>query len=484
MIKKLAWIGILFLWFSSIEAQEKFRRLPPYPEPIKEWRLPRLETVTLTNGLKIAVISRRNSPFISLQLILMIGESFSPESLPGLATVTARLMSRGTTLLSASTIEEKIESIGGQLEILVSCDRTLFSFIFLKEYLNEALSLLSQIILQPAFASNELEAVRRTLFYDLAEKRGQSEVLAERQLLRWLLKGHPYEKSLFNEESIRLISRRDIQDFYNRHYRPENALLVVGGNITLSEASKLISHYFNIWKGEEPRRPAWPTLMPLSERILGFIDLPRSKEVTITMGNVVASRSFNDIFPLLVLNQVFGGSPHSRLFMNLRETRQLAYIAFSKIELLQLGWLFLIQIKSPPESLLAVLKEIDQELNRLIKEKLPAAEIEQAKSFLLESFPLGLEPIEVMTRRAAEILALKMEEEYWNSWPENILTLEAARITEVSQRLLMVPFSIVIVGDSRRLTNFFEEYEQLFNQIKIYDYKGQLLYTLSKGDEK
>lgn len=480
MNKKLFWLAIFLLGLIPLAAQEKFRRLPPYPEPIKEWRLPRLETATLTNGLKIGVIFRPNSSFLCLQLILTFGENYSPENLSGMATMTARLMSRGTTLLSASAIEDQIEAIGGQLEIYVSFDRTIFSFRFLQGYLKEALSLLSQIILQPTFNVSELESVRRSLFYELAEKKNQAEMLAERQLLRILLNGHPYEKGLFNEDSLRLISRRDIQNFYNRYYRPENAILVIGGNITLSQASKLVSHYFNVWKGENNPQPSNPILSPLTEKTLGFVDLPRSKEVAIALGNIALRRYLSDIFPLLVLNQVLGGSPHSRLFMNLRETRQLAYTAFSKIELLSEGWLFIIQIKSPPEFLSAVLKEIDQELNRLVKEKIPAAEIEQAKSFLLESFPLEIEPLDVMTRRAAEILALRMEEDYWHRWPENILTLEANRVTELSQKIFSVPLSVVVVGDSRLLSHFFEENEQ----IKVYDHKGQLLYTLSKGEMK
>lgn len=480
MIKKIVWAFIIFLCLSSLQGQEKFRRLPPYPEPIKEWRLPRLEAATLSNGLTVGVISRKNSPFLSLQLMLAVGESSSPENLSGLATITARLMSRGTSLLSSADIEDKIESIGGELNILVSFDRTLFSFKFLEEYLDEALSLLNQIILQPSFSSSELDAVRRALFYEIVDRRKEADVLAERQLLRWLFKGHPYEKGLFNEDSLRLISRRDVQAFYSRYYRPDNAVLVIGGDISLSLASRKISHYFNIWKSESLTQRELPVLSPITEKNLGFIDLPRSNEVTIVMGNILSSRFAHDIFPLLVINQIFGGSPHSRLFMNLRETRQLTYMAFSKIEVYQNGWLFLIQVKLPPASVSAALKEIDRELSRLTKEKIPAAEIEQAKSFLLESFPLDLEPIEVMTRRAAEVLAFKLTEDHWHRWPENILTLEANRIIEVAQKLLSIPMSIVVVGDGRLITNFFEEHDQ----IKVYDYKGQHLYTMSKGEER
>ncbi len=477
--------GIVYLFlFLSLKphflGQEKFRRLPPYPEPVAAWQLPELETAVLSNGLTVAVVPRKNAPFLCLQLLITAGESVSPEGLPGAATLTARLLPRGTYYLSATDIEDKIEAIGGELNILVSFDRTLFSFRFLDGYLDEALSLLSQMILQPSLSSSELDAVRRSVFYDLLEKSADPDFIAQRQLLRWLFQGHPYAKALFNEDALRSIERRHVQDFYARYYRPENAVLVLGGNINLSLATRRVSHYFNIWKKEGSSLPTPPLLAPREEKLIGFVDFPRAKEVTVAMGNVLSSRATTDIFPFLVLNQVLGASPHSRLFMNLRETRQLAYMAFSEVQLHQHGWVFIIQAKFPPTALEAGLKEIERELNRLVEEKIPTAEVEQAKSYLASIFPLDLEPLEAMTRRAAEVLAFRLENDHWNRWSENILTLEANRVSDIAHKYFDLPFSTVVVGDIRLVDNFLQN----FDQIRVFDRKGQFLYTISKGTEK
>ncbi len=480
MKRCLSFFLTILFFLHPTSGQEKFRRLPPYPDPLTEWRPPRLETATLSNGLTVAVLSRKNSPFLSLQLLIRAGESLSPENLPGLATATARLLNRGTLLLSAMDIEDKLEAIGGQLEIITTYDRTLFSLTSLAENLDAALSLLSQIVMQPSFPANELDAVRRQLSYDFLEKRENPDYLAQKQLLRFLFAGHPYERGLFNEDSLRRITRRDIQLFFNRHYRPENAVMVIGGNLGLSTVSRRVSHYFNTWKKGDLPRPSVPGLTPSAEKIFGFVDLPRAKEVTVALGNIISGQLTDDIFPFLVLNQVLGGSPHSRLFMNLRETRQLAYTAFSEVEIFQGGWVFMIQAKFPPAAVAPGLKEIERELARLVEEKIPTAEIEQAKSFLIESFPLDLEALDSMTRRAAEMLAFGLSETHWERWSENILNLDTNRVTDVAQKLLTVPFSGVIVGDSRLLTNFFQEY----GEIRVYDRKGQFLYTLSKGEAK
>lgn len=480
-MKRLAifWLAVL-TGLVVTSGQEKFRRLPPYPEPFLEWRPPRLESVTLSNGLKVAVLPRKDSSLLSLQLLIKAGESSSPEDLPGVATTTARLINRGTILLSASDIEDKLEAIGGQLEIITTYDRTMFSLSFLEENVDEALSLLSQMIMQPSFPASELDTVRRLLSYDFLEKREDPDYLAQRQLHRLLFAGHPYERGLFTEDSLRRITRRDVQAFFDRYYRPENAVLVIGGNLGLSTASRKVSHYFNTWKKEAFSPAAVPGLIPNAEKILSFVDLPRAKEVTVALGNIISGQLTDEIFPFLVLNQVFGGSPHSRLFMNLRETRQLAYMAFSQVEIFQEGWVLIIQAKFPPAALASGLKEIEKELARLIAEKIPTAEIEQAKSYLIESFPLDLEPLDSMTRRATEILAFGLSENHWERWSENILTLEANKVMGVAQKLLTVPLSAVIVGDSRSLTNFFQE----SGEIRVYDRKGQFLYSLNKGKEK
>lgn len=104
---------LLFSCGTSLVTQERFRKFPPYPEPLADLKLPDVESASLSNGLAISVIHKDNFPVINLRLIIFTGESSSPEELPGTATFTAKMLSRGALNLSSSEIEEKIESIGG-----------------------------------------------------------------------------------------------------------------------------------------------------------------------------------------------------------------------------------------------------------------------------------------------------------------------------------------------------------------------------------
>lgn len=147
----LAALPLFFVQGSPLNSQERFRRSPPLPEPFSAISLPLIETHTLTNGLGIAIVRTQDQPVISMRLIIMTGESSSPDNLPGLAALCAGMLTKGSVNLRAGDIEEKIESIGGSFDVRTHPDYTEFTFSFLGDYLEDALQLLSEILLRPTF---------------------------------------------------------------------------------------------------------------------------------------------------------------------------------------------------------------------------------------------------------------------------------------------------------------------------------------------
>ena len=128
----LVWIFI-FCFSSSrpLSAQERFRRDVPDPDPLPRLNLPDIEMVPLANGLGLTVIRQNKTPMMHLRLVISKGENSSPENLPGMATFTANMLTKGAGSQNADQIEETIESIGGKLDTAVYPGYTLFSFSFL-----------------------------------------------------------------------------------------------------------------------------------------------------------------------------------------------------------------------------------------------------------------------------------------------------------------------------------------------------------------
>jgi len=457
--------------------QERFRRSPPYPEPYPEFSLPTIENHSLTNELDLAVVRRQDSPIISLRLIILTGEGSSPDDFPGLATLTARMLSKGTITLSASDIEERIESIGGNLTVEIFPDYSIFTLSFLEEYLDEALMVLSEMILRPTFPRNEIANVQRTMFYELASQNMDPEFLARRVLFQILFENHPYKKIAFNQGVIKNLSRRNIVSFFSDFYRPNNAKLVLTGNLNLETASRKVSRYLSPWEKKDLPYSLVPPLDPKEKQKVCFISLPKAKDATIYLGNIILPIASPDYFPFVVLNQVIGGTSNSRLFMDLRESKGYAYYAFSEVQFFESCGVFFIRAKVRSEVIGKALPEILKEIETVTKAQIPSQEIEQAKSYLIGNFPFNVDTIDKLSLKISEIQAFDLGVSHWESYQENIMRITSEMVSRMGQKYSLNTPVIMIVGDPEILNNMKE-----FDEISVYSTDGVLQYTISKGD--
>jgi predicted Zn-dependent peptidase len=472
------------LWLSwpggSLFGQERFRQSPPPPEPLHEWRLPAVESVRLSNGLTVAVAPRPESAQMCIQAVVLAGVADSPARVPGVAGFTASMASRGTPLLSSADVEEKIEALGAEFQVSVSMDYSLFSITVLEEHLDGALLLLSEMLLRPAFSERESESVRRTMFYELREKARDPEYVAKRLLLSVLFDGHPYRAAAFTEEAVMDVSPKDVLAFYDRYYRPNNTLLTIAGNVNLATAGRKVSHYFNTWREKKTDQfvPAPPS--PSSKEQVGFIEFPGAKDVSIFLGYIIMPMSAPDYFPFIVLNQILGGTTNSRLFMNLRESREYAYYAFSGLDFFRSSGIFWVRAKVTPDVIMESIQEILKEVRAVASERIRPEEIEQAKSFLIGNFPLRNERLTDFSFMFSLNQAFGLGDDHWNRYYDNIMLVNLDRVLETGQKYLSPPPAVIIAGDRNLVIDNLRGFEK----IDIYDSRGAVRSTINKGVEK
>lgn len=464
----------------SLFGQERFRKSPPVPERLAELDLPKIDSIRLSNGLTVAVIYLKNLPYISAELTVLAGERDCPQNLPGLAGFTAEMLSRGTPLVSASDIEERVEGIGGVLSTTATLDYSRFSFLFLDEYLDRALETLSLMVLQPALSDKEVGNLRFTRRYDMLQEERNPEFVGRRQLLRLLFHNHPYERGMINQDAFRNFGRKDVLAFYQQFYRPNNAVVVLAGDLNLTAASRKVSRYFSTWREKDvPRSPVLAPEPNREERVC-LVDLPRTKDATIIVGNLVCPADDPDYFPFLVLNQVLGGTPNSRLFMNLRESKEFANFAFSEVEFFRSAGAYEVRARVIPSACFPAVGEILREIDRIGREKVTTFELEQAKSYLIGNFPLQIGRLEAITQRVSEVMTFSLGDAHWNKFYDSIMLVDSDKVLEVGQRFLLAKPVVVIVGDKAALA----EYLRDFPKVEVYDTKGGLLYTMLKGVEE
>jgi predicted Zn-dependent peptidase len=181
-----------------------------------------------------------------------------------------------------------------------------------------------------------------------------------------------------------------------------------------------------------------------------------------------------------VLNQVLGGTQNSRLLLNLRESKEYAYYAFSQVDLYR-GWgVFSVRARVVPSAGAAAVQEALKELDRIAQEKVSAFEIEQAKQLLIGRFPLQLGRLDSLAVHVSDIASFALGEGYWNRYFENIMLVDANRVFEVAQKYLLAKPAVVIVGSRSSLADHLREIDQL----DVYDARGVFRYTLTKGVEE
>jgi predicted Zn-dependent peptidase len=462
-------------------AQERFRRTPPLPDAQpQELKLPPIERVFLPNGLSVATVYRPGTPLVTLQLVVRAGEIDSPPERPGVAALTARMIGKGTKLLSAGAIEDMVESMGADYSVEVLMDYTVFTFHVLEESLDRALFVLRFMVLDAQFTERELASVKRTAYYDLYNRKKSPEFLAWRQFLRTLFENHPYQTATYDEDVIKFISTKDVASFYARFYRPDNAVVLVSGAINGATVGKKIGLHFATWVRQPVERAVPAPPAPNARDRVCYVEDPNAADATVFVGNVIMAASDPAFFPFLVLKHVLGGTTQSRLFMNLRESKAYAYYAFSETEFFRSCGVFWARARVTPEFIVPAVREIVREIKALSAEAPVPAEIEEAKSFLIGNLPTRFESLEGFAEWMARVVALDLDEGQWDKGPERLKLVNVERVRAAAQNYLAGKPLVVIVGRPEWLGLYLRE----FDTIEVYDNGGALKLIMRKGEER
>lgn len=479
---KISWLQLLaglllvVVMVQAAPAQERFRRTPPYPDPLPSLVLPPVESEVIGNGLKILVISRNNNPLFNLQILIQAGESDSPSELPGLATVAAQMLLRGTATVSPGEVEERLALLGITHSIEIQADYMIFSFSFLDENLEAALSLISLFFVEPSFPAIELSAVKREFYYQLLRRNQDPENVGYDFFLKRIFAGSGYNPGVLDEEVIKNISVRDVTQFHQRFMRPNNSIIVFNGKVTLAEAKRHSNRYLLRWVPRPVERASVQRLVNRDINQICFLDLP-GPEVAIIAGNLTAPISSPDYHSLLVLNHLLGGSTSSRLFMNLRELKGQAFYAFSELSYLRGNGLFWVRAKTAPPAVAEAIGTINSILHGLSEERIEAEELERAKTYLMGNMPLQLQSPETLSKRFGLLSIFELPSDFWLRYFQNIMPINADSLREVSRKYLSTRPLVVIAADATETLDYLKE----FDKINVYNRKGQFQGVFQKG---
>jgi len=444
------------------------------PEPLAPvpFNIPEPFQTTLENGLRVVVFEDSRVPLVSYRLAFFRGDSHDPKNATGLTSAMTSMLNEGTENYSSSELAEKIERLGAGLSMSAGVDFTVFAGSALTIYGDEILSLLAEVLFRPTFPESELDLYKRNALENLKSQRSQPNFLANEQTARVLYGSHPYAVISPKAADFEKLDREMLQKFHATAFQPNNAVMVIVGDVDRGELIPKIEELFGDWPRHEVTLPKIPAAPSRSKRTLTIVDRPGSAQANIVLGNIGIPRVHPDYFPATVMNQVLGAGASSRVFMNLREEKGYTYGAYTRMDMKRFGGEF----EATAEVRTAVtgdsIKEFFYELNRIRDDKVSADELADAQSYLTGVFPIRAETQEGLTGLIVNQMLYDLPKDYLQTYRANIDAVTVDDVQRVANEYIHPDkLAMVIVGDAKEILPQAESYA---DEVEIFDADGKL----------
>jgi zinc protease len=455
----------------GMKQTEDFRKQAPPPLTAKPLNIPRPFETTLPNGLQVVIVEDPRLPLVSYRLALRAGDVNDPADTPGLMDMVASLLNEGTAQRSSKQIADEVALLGATLSAGSNSDYTTVAASSLAMYRNEILDLLADVVLNPTFPEDEVKLAQQNALQALRQQRSQPSFLASERMAQVLFGQHPYSVISATPESINAISHDKLLAFHRATFTPNNAVLLVVGDVKRDEVMRRVNDLFGKWQKGQTDARQFPAPPARTERALYIVDRPGSAQSNIVIANPAITRTSTDYFPMLLMNVVLGANASSRLFMNLREAKGYTYGAYSELDARRLAGSFreTAEVRTPVTG--ASLKEFFYELERIRNEAVSDKEMRDAKSFLTGVFPIQIETQEGLINRLVQIKMYGLPADYLQTYRERINSVTAADVQRVARQYVQPDkVAMVIVGDASAIMEQVKPYSQ---KIEVYDISGK-----------
>ena len=427
------------------------RSKPPAPGPAPALHLPAIEKLKLSNGLPVWLVELHEVPVVQVNLVLLSGSADDPPGKFGVASLAMAMLTEGAGARSALEIADAVDFLGADLGAASAIDSSSVQLHVPAARLAAALPIMADVALRPTFPADELDRQRDDRLTDLLQARDDPQTLAALAFAR-VLYGPEHRfgtATVGTGATIAAFTADDLRSYYRSAVRPENATLLVVGDVTSATAMPLLESAFGAWKAEgpAPQRRTLPAAPERKTREVYIVDKPGAPQSQVRIGAVGVARATPDYFPIQVMNTILGGAFSSRLNLNLREEHGYTYGAGSSFDMRLSPGPFVatagVQSDKTAESLTEFFKELSA-----ISDAVPADELARAKNYVALRFPAGFETTADITRRLEDLVVYRLPDDYFAKYVQNIQAVTAADVQRVARKYVQTGrFAIVIAGD-------------------------------------
>jgi len=421
----------------------------PQPGPAPKIALPAIDKRKLSNGLNVWIVRRNKLPLVSMSMIVNAGTSAQPGDKAGLASMTSGLLSRGTAKRSANEMADQAASYGAEIETAVNWDSAKVATKSLTKNFDKVLEVYADAIVNPAFAAGEVDYQRRREIGSSNQRRTDPKEVAD-AIFAKLVYGpdHPYGKSI-SETSLEAITKQDVENFYAAYYRPNNATLIVVGDVVADAVMPKLETAFGGWKPGEVAAAAVAQVPNFEKPGIYMVDRPGAPQATMLIGQTAVARNSPDYYALQVLNSILGAGTTSRLSENLRGDKGYTYGVRSAFDFRKGAGPFTVsanvQTAVVKEALVESLKELNGIRGTI---QVTQKELDENKQYLIRRYPGQFETAQQISDQLADLAQYGLPDASINDYIVNIQRVTVADVARVATQYLHPDqMAIVIVGD-------------------------------------
>jgi predicted Zn-dependent peptidase len=342
----------------------------------------------LGNGLRLLTESMPHVRSISVGVWLTRGSRHEPEERGGIAHFVEHMLFKGTATRSAEDIAQEIDSIGGQLDAFTAKEYASYYIKVLDEHLPRALDVLSDIVLHPAFAADDIEREKKVILEEIKMVEDTPDDLVHELFTQSFWDGHPLGRPILGTpETVEVLTQEALRSYFGRVYTANNFVISAVGNLEHAHVRDLVEQAFaDLVPTGDVATDRVPRVTP--RFAVRSKDLEQSH---ICLGTTSYSQCHQDRYVSYVLNTLLGGSMSSRLFQNVREKRGLAYAVFSGLSAYRDAGALTVYAGCANEAVSQVIDLTVEELRGIKCTPAPETELRRAKDHLKGSLMLSLE---------------------------------------------------------------------------------------------
>ena len=439
-MKKLLILLTSLLVFPAVGQVDRSKQPTPGPAPIIQVKEP--QQYKLKNGLTVMFVENRKLPIVSASLILD-----NPPILEGIkagqSQLTSSLLGKGSKKIKKDDFYDEIDFMGSNISISAS---SAFAQS-LTRYFQRTFQMMADAAINPNLTEEEFTKERDVLI-DALKSSEKDVSTAARRVERLLAYGvdHPYGEYV-TAGTVNNIKLSDIQRFYDFRFRPNNAYLVIGGDIDFESVKILVKKYFAKWKPSPVASSPIPKVTnPVSTQI-DFVNMPNAvqSEVVVQSTTYLAKKDA-DYFPVLMANSILGGGGEARLFLNLREDKGYTYGSYSSIGNSKItATRFRASASVRNEVTDSAVVEIVNEIKRIRTDLVSESELKKAKAKYVGNFVRSLEDPEIIASFAYEIATENLDPDFYKNYLDRINAVTVEDVKRVAQKYFNVDQARVVV---------------------------------------